>query len=151
MKKCRSIFFVVVTLVLVGFALMATPARARQKKALHLIHSLKVIVRTGDDFGASTQAAVWFSLGPSYRWTLDTPGHPPFQNAAYDVFHLSPNGLCVEDIKWIRLRKSEGDDWLLHGLEVWINGRPYYLNDHIDTWLSGTRLVWSAPVLPKGW
>lgn len=128
----------------------ALPAVAAPADTPRAIEKLKVIVRTGDDFGASTDEAVWFSLGPSYEWTLATPGRQPFKNGASDTFQLPPQGLRVDDIKYIRLRKSQGDDWLLRGIEVWIDGRPYYRNDEINLWLEGSRDSWSAPARERG-
>lgn len=114
----------------------------------HPIRKLEVRVRTGDDFGATTDDAVWFSMGPSYEWALETPGKRPFLNGAADRFTLPPQGLMVEDIKWIRVRKSRGDEWLLQGIEVWIDGRPWYRNDELNLWFDERRDEWTAPRLP---
>lgn len=133
---------IVLCAALAAGAVYAAPAPSRA------IQKITVIVRTGDDFGASTEEAVWFSLGPSYEWVLSTPGRTPFRNNATDVFHLPPNGLRREDIKWVKLRKSYGGDWLLQGIEVWIDGRPYYRNPEINTWFEGNRLDWVAPNFP---
>lgn len=112
------------------------------------IQKIKVIVRTADDFGASTGEAVWFSLGPSYEWPLEVPGKRPFKNGAIDVFYLPSQGLRIEDIKWVKLRKTPGDDWLLQSIEVWIDGKPYYRNEEINLWLEGIRNEWIAPNFP---
>jgi hypothetical protein len=112
------------------------------------IQKLKVVVKTMDDFGASTDEAVWFSLGPSYEWALATPGKVAFKNGASDTFNLPPQGLRIEDIKFIKLRKSHGDDWYLRGLEVWINGKPYYRNEEINLWMEGGQNEWTAPGFP---
>lgn len=110
-------------------------------------------MRTGDDWGAGTEDAVWFSLGPSYEWYLDRPGeNKPFKSGAFDTFILPPRGLKVEDIKYVRLRKGpdgEGGRWLLQGVEVWVNGNPLYRNGEIGTWLEGRNLEWKAPDFPR--
>lgn len=115
------------------------------------IKKLKVVVRTGDAWGAGTRDAVWFSLGPEYEWTLDLPGQDVFHTGRSTTFTLPANGLKVQDVKWIKLRKSRGGDggrWLLQGVEVWINGRPYYRNSDIATWLDDAHLDWSASDFP---
>jgi hypothetical protein len=142
MSMRRSLPLLLLLVALCASAVSAAPKPSKP------IQKLKVIVRTADDFGASTDSSVWFSLGPSYEWTLDTPGKRPFKNGASDVFTLPAQGLRVEDIKWLRLRKSSGDDWLLQGIEVWIDGKPYYRNEDINLWMEGDKNEWTAPNVP---
>jgi len=140
-----------ILIIVVLAALCVIPARGDGPPAHPTgvaIKKIKVIVRTGDDFGASTEEAVWFSLGPSYEWTLVQPDKPSFRNGAIDVFDLSPHGLRIEDIKYVKLRKSYGHDWLLQSIEVWIDGKPYYRNSEINMWLEGQKLEWIAPNFP---
>lgn len=134
-------------LVVLAAAALA-PARAEDTSAPP-IKRLEVIVTTADEFGASTYDAVTFSLGPSYEWALEAPAKRPFKNGATDRFVLAPHGLAARDIKWIRLQKKQGDDWLLEGIEIWIDGKPYYRNGEINVWFDDMREDWTAPELPK--
>lgn len=143
----RSVTRSVLTLVLLA-ALALAPARAEDTSA-QPIKRLEVVVTTADEFGASTYDTVAFSLGPSYEWALEAPSKRPFKNGATDRFVLPPHGLAARDIKWIRLQKKPGDDWLLEGVEIWINGKPYYRNGEINVWFDDNREAWMAPELPK--
>lgn len=140
----RPSLWLTLLLVVAVSSMVAISARPSQT-----IRKLKLIVRTGDGFGASTTQAVWFSLGPSYEWALETVGRAPFRNGASDVFNLPPHGLRAEDIKYVKLRKSRGDGWYLQGIEIWIDGRPFYRNPEINTWLEGNQLEWVAPDFPS--
>lgn len=109
-------------------------------------------MRTTDEWGAGTEDAVWFSLGPAYEWPLvPRAGERVFRPGNADTFVLSPQGLKVEDIRWIRIRKGRGStdsQWQLRGIEVWVNGRPLYRKGDINTCLEEGRLEWTAPEFP---
>lgn len=134
-------------LVILAVTALIGGVRADDSSA-HPIKRLEVIVTTADEFGASTYDTVLFSLGPSYEWALEAPAKRPFKNSATDHFVLPSQGLAARDIKWIRLHKARGDDWLLQGLEIWIDGKPWYRNGEINIWFDDNRDEWTAPNLP---
>jgi hypothetical protein len=150
MRAVRLFQLLVSLLVLAAFlaSLPTWAAPAAQKSTL--VHKLKIIIRTGEDWGAGTDDPVWFSLGPSYEWPLVASG-TPFKSGASTTFNLGPQGLNVEDIKFVRVRKGRdggGGRWLLQGIEVWVNGRPLYRKPDIDTWLDNAQLEWTATDYP---
>jgi len=136
--------------VLVILLVLATALPAFSDPPKGPVKSLKVIVRTVDDWGAGTTDTVTLSMGDAYEWTLAGKGET-FKPGNADTFVLGTQGLNVEDIKAIKLRKSRGadDDWGLKGLEIWINGRPFYRNNVIELTLHGGHLEWVAPDFPK--
>lgn len=143
----RTVIRVSLALFVLATAVLA-PARAEDTSP-GPIKRLEVIITTADEFGASTFDAITFSLGPSYEWALEAPRTRPFKNGTTDHFTLPSHGLAARDIKWIRLQKNVGDDWLLEGIEIWIDGQPYYRNGEINVWFDDTRKEWMTTELPK--
>jgi hypothetical protein len=144
------LILVVSLLVAVAFPFTITVAGASEAPRHETpIKKLRVIVRTGEDFGASTTDTVFFSLGPAYEWTLEADADT-FHAGHSATFNLPGNGLNLEDIKYIKLRKTPGgDDWQLEGIEVWVNGRPIYRNGDIHLWLDSDHKDWTAPDYPR--
>jgi hypothetical protein len=129
-------------------ACAASDARAAQGQAP--IETLEVVVRTLDDWGAGTTDGVTLSLGPAYEWVLDQGGREAFEHGHVTRFRLSPHGLHAADIHELAVRKTRGgDDWCLDGIELWVNGKPYYRSNEMALWLTDAKPSWTATDIDK--
>ena len=109
------------------------------------IATLEVVVHTFDDWGAGTDDNVTLSLGPAYEWVLEQPGAKAFEHGQTSRFRLSPRGLHASDVKELHLRKTRGgDDWYLGGVEVWVDGKPFFRNTEIKRWVTDASPEWEV-------
>lgn len=112
------------------------------------VNKLRVKVYTSDSDGAGTDDDVRISMGGK-SWALDNPGND-FERDSYSTFHLDPgSNFLKSSIRDIQIRKETdgiGGAWKLKGIDIQINGEPFYRNTRIHQWLQGNNLTFITQV-----
>ncbi len=122
------------------------------------IGSLTVTVHTGTDFGAGTNADIYFGMQAEgdreKRWLLDHAGYDDFENDDTDEYYLYVGDGAFEPAKIERIRIEMGgagdalmslaSDWQCDWITVWINGSPTKYT--VKKWFKRKGDAWEADV-----
>jgi hypothetical protein len=118
------------------------------------VESVEVVVRTANVRWAGTDDDVYLRLAGGLRLPLDKGGiYNDFEQGDTDRYSVPIDGairrgLTVGDITRVALEKSPdkiAGGWKVGGMELFVNGREIYDNQHIDRWLEDNHRVWTAP------
>lgn len=125
-----------------------------------IVNDIVVEVTTRNRVDASTDNRVFFTVG-TREWQLNDPNRNDFERGNVDRFTISGiEGLRMDLVREIGLRKNGRDGWLPDRIRVWFNdpsaaGAPDY-DGAIGIWLDGGSgaqlkhgLKWVAPDYPQ--
>lgn len=125
-----------------------------------VVRDLVVVIRTSNRLHAQTDNRVFFTVG-TREWQLDHRTRNDRERGAVETYHIADiEGLRMDGIREIGLRKTGTDGWRPDEIMVWVNDREQvgdalYVGD-IDHWLDGGPgaqlrhgLKWAAADYPQ--
>jgi hypothetical protein len=117
------------------------------------VESVEAVVRTANVRWAGTNDDVCLRLNPRHCFPLEKRAYDDFEQGDSDRYSVPIDevvrrGFAVGDIQEIGIEKSAdgiAGGWKLGGLEVFVNRRPIYDNQHVEKWFEDNDRRWTAP------